>query len=103
MRAHALLLVLLERPGTFYQVCEWADFDIEGKHEGLLRHIFDGMLRAGTVRLDGIIYSITLPARIAMQIATAQPTVGQPAAPAYRGTPYAMPVRVVRRAEGARA
>jgi hypothetical protein len=104
MRAHALLLVLLDRPGTFYQVCERAGYGIDGKgEEALLRHIFDGLLRAGTARLDGIIYSITLPARIALQIAAAPPTVGLPAAPAYRGTPYAMPVRVVRRSEGARA
>ena len=100
-RAFALLKVLLSAPGTFYQICERAGFDIEGRNaETTLRGDFDSMVAAGTTNLNGIVYSISGRARIAMIAAEpAAPFVGQVAAPAYRGTPYAMPVHIVRRPE----
>lgn len=103
LRSYALLQVLQRGPGTFYQLCERASFDIDStKAEHLVRHIFDGMLRSGTIRLDGIIYTLTERARVALQIASAPAAPGQVATPAYRGQQCMMPVRVVSRSHGAR-
>lgn len=102
-RSHKLLLALLKGPGTFYQVCERADFDIhKGGIESPLRRIFDFMI-GGNVRLVGNIYTLTDAARASLTGAGPAPYIGQVAGPAYRGTPYHAPVRIVRRAAGARA
>jgi hypothetical protein len=104
-RSHTLLVVLQQGPGTFYQVCERAGFDIEDTRlEYALRKIFDRLI-GGNARVVGIIYHLTDDARRALEpvAATAPPYVGQVAGPAYRGTPHLMPVTIARRAAGARA
>lgn len=98
-RSHALLLVLLDGPGTFYQICERAGLSIEKSHDEFpLRQIF-GTLIGGHARLDGITYSIKPASRAALTGATSAPYVGKVAGPAFRGTPYMAPVTVIRRAE----
>lgn len=97
-RQHELLRVLLGGPGTFYQVCERAGFDIDPHGaEGVLRELFDSMVRAGTARVDGIIYSITHRAQVAFELLRGAPPMGEVAAPHFRGTRIDMPVRIVRR------
>ncbi|MBV8660368.1 MAG: hypothetical protein JO142_21320 [Burkholderiales bacterium] len=101
-RAYVLLQALLEKPGTFYQVCERAGFDLDDpKIDESMRRMF-GHLIGGNVRLDGIIYSLTDEARTVLTGYKPEPYVGQVAGAAHRGTPYIAPVRIVRR-EGARA
>lgn len=100
-RAYALLQVLVIGPGTFFQICERAGFDYDGKRdERGLREIFEGMIRAGWITGKGIIFAITPRAKAAM-VGSPEKYVGQVAGPAYRGTPMVIPARVVRR-EGAR-
>lgn len=101
-RSMKLLTELLNGPGTFYQICERAGFDIEdAKTESMLRAIFDHMI-GGNVCLIGINYHLTNEARRALKVAPA-PYVGQVAGPAHRGTHYVAPVTIARRAAGARA
>ena len=101
-RSHALLTELQKGPGTFYQICERAGFDIEDSQlYGPLRKIFDHLI-GGNVRLVGIMYHITDEARLALGEAPPAPYVGQVAGPAYRGTPYQGVARTVRREAGAR-
>jgi hypothetical protein len=105
MRSHTLLVALQQAPGTFYQVCERAGFDIEDTRlEYALRKIFDRLI-GGNARVDGIIYHLTDEARRALnpEAAAAVPYVGQVAGPAFRGTYHPSQVRIVRRAAGARA
>ncbi|MBV6321936.1 hypothetical protein [Duganella violaceipulchra] len=102
-RSRALLIALQQGPGTFYQVCERANFDIEDSRlELALRHIFDHMI-GGNVSLRGLTYSLTEDARISLGEAPPAPYVGQVAGPAYRGTAYTAPVKIARRAAGAHA
>jgi hypothetical protein len=102
-RTHALLTALLAGPGTYYQICERAGFDIEdNRTDYALRKIFDHMI-GGAVRLVGITYHLTDEARLALGEKSAAPLVGQVAGPAYRGTAYVAPVRIARCAAGARA
>jgi hypothetical protein len=102
-RSHALLVAFQQGPGTFYQICERAGFDIEDSRlEVALRQIFDHMI-GGNVRLSGITYHLTDEARLALGEAPPAPYVGQIAGPAFRGTAYTAPVRIARRAPGAHA
>jgi hypothetical protein len=104
-RSHTLLVALQQGPGTFYQVCERAGFDIEDTRlEYALRKIFDRLI-GGNARVVGIIYHLTDDARRALEPvnAVAPPYVGQVAGPAFRGTYHPSQVRIVRRAAGARA
>ena len=102
-RSHALLVALQQRPGTYYQVCERANFDLDNARlAASLRKIFDHMI-GGNVRLSGIIYSLTPEARFALGEPRPAPYVGQVAGPAYRGPNCATPVTIARRASGARA
>ncbi|MDC8756242.1 hypothetical protein [Janthinobacterium fluminis] len=95
-RPYRLLQALLAGAGTFYQVCERAGLDIEQPGaEPLLRGLFEGMLATGVAKLDGILYSVTLRARLALE-EPAVPACGQVAAPHFRGAAAAMPVLVVR-------
>lgn len=98
-RAYALLKVLLSGPGTLYRICERAGFDLDARNvESSLRGDMQALVSAGTARVRGIVYSITERARAAMSVADpAVAPIGQVAGPAYRGTPVAMPVRIVRR------
>lgn len=99
---HILLLHLLAGPGTFYQICERADVDVESRRvENGQRALFDAMVDAGHAKFDGQAYSITTAARDALS--PPAPYVGQVAGPAYRGVPHPTPVTIVRRATGARA
>lgn len=102
-RSYALLVVLQQQPGTFYQTCERAGFSIEepSEEEGL-RRIFDHLI-CGNVCFDGIHYHLTDEARRVLDATRPTPYVGQIAGPAYRGTPHLMPVTIARRAAGARA
>ncbi len=84
-REHMILKHLLVAPGTFYQISERADFDIEpAGTEASLRKIFDGMVQRGTASLNGIMYSITPSARAALAPPGEQ-YVGQVATPHHRG------------------
>lgn len=100
--AHKLLITLVAGPGTFYQVCERASADIESdRAEKIQRALFDELIDGGHAHQVGNLYHITSAARVA--IAPPAPYVGQVAGPAYRGTPAPAPVRIARRAAGARA
>lgn len=95
-RSYALLQALLAAPGTFYQVCERAGFDIEeAGMESRLRMIFSRGIQ-GHARLDGIMYVLKEASRAALQGIQTAPA-GQVAAPHFRGVAGAMPVLVVRR------
>jgi hypothetical protein len=97
-----MLVQLATAAGTFYQVCEALEFDIENdKVEKVCRAHFDDLVDAGHAYLVGPTYHITSAARAA--IAPPAPYVGQVAGPAYRGTPAPAPVRIARRAAGAGA
>lgn len=98
---YKLLQTMLAGPGTFYQICERAEFDIESdRAENILREVFAQMLDGGHAYLSGVTYTISSAARAAL--APPAPYVGQVAGPAYRGTPTLLPARVVR-ASGALA
>ena len=101
--ARKLLLALLDGPGTFYQICERLDIDIESKRaEYTQREFFNRLVEGGhAYMLDAITYSITTPARNIL--APAAPYVGQVAGPAYRREPQVSGVTIARRAAGARA
>lgn len=99
--AHKLLTALLAGPGTFYQICERADIDVESKRaETGQRILFDGLVDGGHAKFVGITYSITSAARAALD--PPAPYVGQVAGPAYRGAPNVGAVTIARRAVGAR-
>lgn len=95
-RSYALLQAMLAGPGTFYQICERAGFDIEeAGMEHRLRMIFSRFIQ-GNVRLVGIRYVLKDASRAALH--GAEPELpGQVATPHFRGTVGAMPVVVVRR------
>ena len=102
-RSYALLVALKKGSGTFYQICERAGFDIEEPGvEYALRRIFDRLI-GGNARADGIFYSLTASARLALEAKTSPPPVGQVAGPAFRGTPHPATVFITRRPEGVRA
>lgn len=64
--AHKLLTAMLAGPGTFYQICERADIDVESKRvENGQRALFDAMVDAGHAKFDGNAYSLTIAARVA--------------------------------------
>ena len=95
-RSYALLQAMLAGPGTFYQICERAGFDIEeAGMEHRLRMIFSRFIQ-GNVRLVGIRYVLKDVSRAALLGAEAEQP-GQVATPHFRGTVGAMPVVVVRR------
>lgn len=95
-RSYALLQALLAGPGTFYQVCERAGFDIEESGmEHRLRMIFLRGIQ-GHVRVSGILYELMEASRDAL-LGIKPPSQGQVAAPHFRGVAGAMPVLVVRR------
>ena len=95
-RSSALLQAMLAGPGTFYQICERAGFDIEeGGMEHRLRMIFSRFIQ-GNVRLIGIRYVLKDASRAALLGAEPEQH-GQVATPHFRGTVGAMPVVVVRR------
>lgn len=99
---HNLLLQLLAGPGTFYQICERADIDIESdRAERIQRELVESLVDAGHAAYDGLTYRISTAARDALS--PPAPVVGQVAGPAYRGTPYQGEARIVRRTAGARA
>ena len=94
--AYDLLQALIAGPGTFYQICERAGFDIEeAGMESRLRMIFARGIQ-GHVRVSGILYQLKDASRDAM-LGIKPPPQGQIAAPHYRGVAGAMPVLVVRR------
>ena len=100
--AHRLLTALLAGPGTFYQICERANVDIEDdRAEAIQRALFDEIVDGRQAYLVGLVYNITTPARNAL--APAAPYVGQVAGPAHRGPGRPTPVLIARRAAGARA
>jgi len=100
--AHAMLRQLAAGPGTFYQICELLEFDIEDDTvEAVCRAHFSDLVDAGHAYLVDLTYHITTAARAS--IVPPAPYVGQVAGPAYRGTPHPMPVTIARRAAGARA
>lgn len=102
-RSHVLLTALQKGPGTYYQICERAGFNLDdARTMACLRKVFDHMI-GGNVRLTGIIYSLTDEARFALGEPRPAPYVGQVAGAAYRGPNCATPVTIVRRAAGARA
>lgn len=95
-RSYVLLQALLAGPGTFYQICERAGFDIEeAGMEHRLRMIFSRFIQ-GNVRLAGIRYVLKDASRAALLGAEPDQS-GQVATPHFRGTVGAMPVVVVRR------
>jgi hypothetical protein len=95
-RSYALLQAMLAGPGTFYQICERAGFDIEDAGlEHRLRMIFSRFIQ-GNVRLVGIRYVLKDASRAALLGAEPEQP-GQVATPHFRGTVGAMPVVVVRR------
>ena len=95
-RSYALLQALIAGPGTFYQICERAGFDIEeAGMESRLRMIFSRGIQ-GHARLDGIMYVLKEASRAALLGIQTAPA-GQVAAPHFRGVAGAMPVLVVRR------
>jgi hypothetical protein len=97
-----MLVQLAVQPGTFYQVCEQLQFDIENdKVEKICRAHFHDLVDAGHAYLVNLTYHITSAARA--EIAPPAPYVGQVAGPAYRGHPHPMTVTIARRAAGARA
>ena len=87
---------MLAGPGTFYQICERAGFDIEeAGMEHRLRMIFSRFIQ-GNVRQVGIRYVLKDASRAALLgVEPEQP--GEVATPHFRGTVGAMPVVVVRR------
>ncbi|TYQ19883.1 UNVERIFIED_ORG: hypothetical protein JN05_01251 [Zoogloea ramigera] len=95
-RTLLLLAALKQGPATFYQLCERANIEIEkAADEHAVRNMVSNMI-GRNVSFDGLLYRLTDASR--------DPTAaGQVAGPAYRGTPYHAPVRIVRRAAGARA
>lgn len=95
-RSYALLQAMLAGPGTFYQICERAGFDIEeAGMEHRMRMIFSRFIQ-GNVRQVGILYVLKDASRAAvLGVEPEQP--GQAATPHFRGTVGAMPVVVVRR------
>ena len=96
-RSYALLQALIAGPGTFYQICERAGFDIEeAGMESRLRMIFARGIQ-GHVRVSGILYELKDASRDAM-LGIKPTSQGQVAAPHFRGVVGAMPVLVVRRA-----
>ena len=100
--AHKLLVAMLTGPGTFYQICERADIDVESKRvENGQRTLFDKLVDGGHAKYDGKTYSLTIAARDALS--PPAPYVGQVAGAAYRGPNCATPVTIVRRAAGVRA
>ncbi|NBV16811.1 hypothetical protein [Janthinobacterium sp.] len=95
-RSYALLQAMLAGPGTFYQICERAGFDIEeAGMEHRLRMIFSRFIQ-GNVRMVGIRYVLKDASLAAMQGAEPEQP-GQVATPHFRGTAGAMPVVIVRR------
>ena len=95
-RSYALLQALLAGPGTFYQICERAGFDIEeAGMEHRLRMIFSRFI-LGNVRQLGIRYVLKDASRAAL-LGSEPEQPGQVATPHFRGTVGAMPVVVVRR------
>jgi hypothetical protein len=95
-RSYALLQAMLAGPGTFYQICERAGFDIEeAGMEHRLRMIFSRFIQ-GNVRLAGIRYVLKDASRAALLGAEPEQS-GQVATQHFRGTVGAMPVVVVRR------
>ena len=95
-RSYALLQAMLAGPGTFYQICERAGFDIEeAGMEHRLRMIFSRFIQ-GNVRLAGIRYVLKDASRAAL-LGAGPDQSGQVATPHFRGTVGAMPVVVVRR------
>lgn len=95
-RSYVLLQAMLAGPGTFYQICERAGFDIEeAGMEHRLRMIFSRFIQ-GNVRLAGIRYALKDASRAALLGAEPEQP-GQVATPHFRGTVGAMPVVVVRR------
>lgn len=95
-RSYVLLQALIAGPGTFYQVCERAGFDIEeAGMEIRLRMIFSRGIQ-GHVRTSGILYELKDASLDAMLGIKPAPQ-GQVAAPHFRGVATAMPVLVVRR------
>ena len=98
LRQHALLMALLPAAGTFYQVCERAGIDIDLESSELpVRHLFELLLKAGAIRLDGILYALTGRARQALMPAASSAPTGSVATAHYRGPCRAMPVTIVRR------
>ncbi|QKY09532.1 hypothetical protein [Janthinobacterium lividum] len=95
-RSYALLQAMLAGPGTFYQICERAGFDIEeAGMEHRLRMIFSRFIQ-GNVHLVGIRYVLKDASRAAL-LGAEPGQSGQVATPHFRGTVGAMPVVVVRR------
>lgn len=95
-RTNLLQAALEQGHGTFYQICERAGIEVNTPtEENAVRAMLDNMI-GRNVFFDGLRYRLTDAPRVS-------PAAGQVAGPAYRGTPYHAPVRIVRRAAGARA
>ncbi len=91
-RAYALLAALEQGPGTFYQICERADIDVEDpRAEDDVRQILDNLV-GNSVRFDGLLYRLAVPRR-----APASDTAGQVAGPAFRGEQHPTTVYITRR------
>lgn len=96
--SYSLLQALIAGPGTFYQVCERAGFDIEeAGMEHRLRMIFARGIQ-GHVRVSGILYELKDASRDAMLGIKPAPQ-DQVATPHFRGVAGDMPVLVVRHQE----
>jgi len=94
-RSYALLQAMLAGPGTFYQICERAGFDIEeAGMEHRLRMIFSRFIQ-GNVRLVGIRYVLKDASR-ALLLGAEPEQPGHVATPHFRGTVGVMPILVVR-------
>ncbi len=95
-RSYALLQALIAGPGTFYQICERAGFDIEeAGMENRLRMILARGIQVH-VRVSGTLYELKDASRDALLGIKSAPQ-GQVATPHFRGVAGAMPVLVVRR------
>lgn len=105
-RPYAILRMLIDAPGTFYQLCERAGIDLDQPSvECNMRQVFDNLLLAH-IQLVGIVYTLNATTRQAMlAVETTQsirpahvPTTCSVAAPHYRGPSATQPVTIVRRA-----
>ena len=94
-RSYALLQALIAGPGTFYQICERAGFDLEesGMECNMRKH-FASLLLAH-IELNNITYTIKASTRQALQGKTAASACSMATAH-HRGPSTPQPVTVVR-------
>lgn len=91
-RPHLVLLELLIAPGTFWQVCERANIDLNHTVMASMRTSMDLLERGAFVRRERITYYLTDAARARLAGKPA-PYVGQVAGPAQRGVAWRIALR----------